>query len=46
MPSIQARSDSPRDETPIFAFWDGDDRSILRNLTLEWQGHFPGFRIF
>jgi hypothetical protein len=29
----------------IFAYWDGDDRSILTEMFSAWRVHFPEFHV-
>lgn len=36
----------PRDELPVFAYWDGQDRTPLEGFAAEWSAGFPRFQIF
>ncbi len=40
--------DNSRNEklVPIFAYWDGIDKSILYGLETAWKEYFPQFYIF
>lgn len=31
---------------PVFAYWDGDDRTKLANFIAEWSAVFPTFKVF
>ena len=34
------------DDTRVFAYWDGEDRTAIAEFMDHWSGHFPGFHVY